>query len=104
MVPLGAVEEIVNKAYPRSAHAVVALPDPRKGERLVLLTEQVGVERSHLSATAREMGLPEIFVPRLYVTAKAVPLLGTGKIDYVEAARLCSQSDSVHPNYEQAAN
>jgi acyl-[acyl-carrier-protein]-phospholipid O-acyltransferase/long-chain-fatty-acid--[acyl-carrier-protein] ligase len=104
MVPLGAVEEIVNKAYPRSAHAIVALPDARKGERLVLLTDQVGVERSLLSATAREMGLPEIFVPRSFVTAKAVPLLGTGKIDYVEAARLCSQSDSVHPNYEQAAN
>ena len=53
-------------------------------------------------ATAREMGLPEIFVPRLIVHVKAIPLLGTGKIDYVEAARLCSQSDSVHPNYEQA--
>ena len=104
MVPLGGVEELVSSAYPRAAHAVVALPDPKKGERLVLLTEHTGVERAHLSATAREKGLPEIFVPRIFVTVKAVPLLGTGKIDYVEAARLCSQPDSVHPNYEQAAN
>jgi len=104
MVPLGGVEDLANKAYPKSAHAVVALADPKKGERLVLLTEHDGVERAQLSATAREMGLPEIFVPRSIVHVKSIPLLGTGKVDYVEAARLCPQSDSAHPNYEQAAN
>jgi acyl-[acyl-carrier-protein]-phospholipid O-acyltransferase/long-chain-fatty-acid--[acyl-carrier-protein] ligase len=104
MVPLGGVEDLANKAYPKSAHAVVSLPDPKKGERLVLLTEHADVERAQLGATAREMGLPEIFVPRSIVHVKAIPLLGTGKVDYVEAARLCSQSDSAHPNYEQAAN
>jgi acyl-[acyl-carrier-protein]-phospholipid O-acyltransferase/long-chain-fatty-acid--[acyl-carrier-protein] ligase len=104
MVPLGGVEDLANKAYPKSAHAVVALPDPKKGERLVLLTEHDGVERAHLSATARELGLPEIFVPRSIVHVKSIPLLGTGKVDYVEAARLCSLSDSAQPNYEQAAN
>ncbi|HEX6163119.1 MAG TPA: acyl-[ACP]--phospholipid O-acyltransferase [Vicinamibacterales bacterium] len=102
MVPLGGVEELAGKAYPKSAHAVVALPDAKKGERLVLLTEQADAQRSQLTATAREMGLPEIFVPRSIVHVKAIPLLGTGKIDYVEAARLCSQSDSAHPTYEQA--
>jgi len=104
MVPLGGVEDLVNKAYPKSAHAVVALPDPKKGERLVLLTEQAGVERALLTATAREMGLPEIFVPRSFVQVESIPLLGTGKIDYVEAARLCSHPDSVQPTCEQAAN
>jgi acyl-[acyl-carrier-protein]-phospholipid O-acyltransferase/long-chain-fatty-acid--[acyl-carrier-protein] ligase len=102
MVPLGGVEDLVNKAYPKSGHAVVALPDPKKGERLVLLTEFNGVERSHLAAVAREMGLPEIFVPRSFVRVAAIPLLGTGKTDYVEAARLCSQSDIVQPSTEQA--
>ena len=33
MVPLGGVEDLANKAYPKSAHAVVALPDPKQGER-----------------------------------------------------------------------
>jgi acyl-[acyl-carrier-protein]-phospholipid O-acyltransferase/long-chain-fatty-acid--[acyl-carrier-protein] ligase len=103
MVPLGGVEDLANKAYPKSAHAVVALPDPKKGERLVLLTNG-DVERGHLTATARQMGLPELFVPRSIVRVAAIPLLGTGKTDYVEAARLCSQSDSAEPNYEQAVN
>jgi len=102
MVPLGGVEELAGKAYPKSAHAVVALPDPKKGERLVLLTEYADAQRAHLTATAREMGLPEIFVPRVILHVKSIPLLGTGKIDYVEAARLCSQSDIAQPNYEQA--
>jgi acyl-[acyl-carrier-protein]-phospholipid O-acyltransferase/long-chain-fatty-acid--[acyl-carrier-protein] ligase len=102
MVPLGGVEDLAGKAYPKSAHAVVALPDPKKGERLVLLTEHADVQRSQLTATAREMGLPEIFVPRTILQVKSIPLLGTGKIDYVEAARLCSQSDIAQPNYEQA--
>ena len=102
MVPLGGVEELAGKAYPKSAHAVVALPDAKKGERLVLVTEQVDAQRSHLTATARDMGLPEIFVPRSILHVKSIPLLGTGKIDYVEAARLCSLSDSAQPNYEQA--
>jgi acyl-[acyl-carrier-protein]-phospholipid O-acyltransferase/long-chain-fatty-acid--[acyl-carrier-protein] ligase len=90
MVPLGGAEDLANKAYPKSAHAVVSLPDPRKGERLVLLTVFDGVERAHLAATARDMGMPEIFVPRVIVHVKAIPLLGTGKTDYVEAARLAA--------------
>jgi acyl-[acyl-carrier-protein]-phospholipid O-acyltransferase/long-chain-fatty-acid--[acyl-carrier-protein] ligase len=101
MVPLGGVEDLANKAYPKSAHAVVALPDPKKGERLILLSEHADAQRAPLMTSAREMGLPEIFVPRVIVHVKSIPLLGTGKIDYVEAARLCSQSDIAQPNYEQ---
>ncbi|HUQ88328.1 MAG TPA: AMP-binding protein, partial [Vicinamibacterales bacterium] len=92
MVPLGGVEDLANRAYPKSAHSVVALPDPKKGERLVLLTEHAEAQRAHLTATAREMGLPEIFVPRTIVHVKSIPLLGTGKIDYVEAGRMAQQS------------
>jgi acyl-[acyl-carrier-protein]-phospholipid O-acyltransferase/long-chain-fatty-acid--[acyl-carrier-protein] ligase len=92
MVPLGGVEDLVNKAYPNSAHAVVAVPDAKKGERLVLLTEHADVQRPTLTAAAREAGLPEIFVPRSIVRVAKIPLLGTGKVDYVEAAALARQS------------
>jgi acyl-[acyl-carrier-protein]-phospholipid O-acyltransferase/long-chain-fatty-acid--[acyl-carrier-protein] ligase len=92
MVPLGGVEDLVNKVYPKSAHAVVALPDAKKGERLILLTDHGGLQRAMLTVAAREAGLPEIFVPRSIVRVAKVPLLGTGKVDYVEAARLAQQS------------
>ena len=92
MVPLGGVEDLVNKVYPKSAHAVVALPDAKKGERLILLTDHADLQRAMLTVAAREAGLPEIFVPRSIVRVAKVPLLGTGKVDYVEAARLAQQS------------
>jgi acyl-[acyl-carrier-protein]-phospholipid O-acyltransferase/long-chain-fatty-acid--[acyl-carrier-protein] ligase len=88
MVPLGAVEELVAKAHPAANHAVVSLPDAKKGERLVLLTTQKELQRAELAAAAKAGGLPEMFVPRSILHVAAIPVLGTGKTDYVEAARL----------------
>ncbi len=88
MVPLGAVEEFVSAVWPSSMHAVVAVPDERRGEQLVLVTDRPDAARAALTAAAREKGLPEIFVPRSIVRVPAVPVLGTGKIDYVSAGRM----------------
>jgi len=90
MVPLGTVEDLAVRVWPQAAHAVVAVPDAKRGEQVVLLTEQRDATRATLAAAAREAGLPEIFVPRAIVTVDAVPILGTGKIDYVSAARLAA--------------
>jgi acyl-[acyl-carrier-protein]-phospholipid O-acyltransferase/long-chain-fatty-acid--[acyl-carrier-protein] ligase len=94
MVPLGAVEELVAKAYPRASIAVVALPDAKKGERLVLLTTEAAVQRPALSTAARDAGLPELYVPRAIMPVAAIPLLGSGKVDYVAAAALASRLPS----------
>ena len=88
MVPLGVVEDLAAKAFPAGAHAVVAIPDARRGEQLVLVTDTAAVTRAGLAAAAREAGMPEIFVPRAIARVAAVPVLGTGKIDYVEVLRL----------------
>jgi acyl-[acyl-carrier-protein]-phospholipid O-acyltransferase/long-chain-fatty-acid--[acyl-carrier-protein] ligase len=88
MVPLGAVEDFVAGVWPQSAHAVVAVPDARRGEQLVLVTERADATRAALAAAAREAGLPEIFVPRAIVPVPQVPVLGTGKIDYVRVGQL----------------
>ena len=88
MVPLGAVEDLVAKVWPEHQHAVVAVPDPKRGEQLVLVTERADANRAALAAAAREAGLPEIFVPRSIVPVARVPILGTGKIDYVQSSQL----------------
>ena len=41
-----------------------------------------------LVSAAREAGLPDIFVPRQIAKVARVPILGTGKIDYVSAGKL----------------
>jgi acyl-[acyl-carrier-protein]-phospholipid O-acyltransferase/long-chain-fatty-acid--[acyl-carrier-protein] ligase len=88
MVPLGAVEDLVARVWPSAMHAVVTVPDVKRGEQLVLITDQVDATRAVLASAAREAGLPEIFVPRSIAHVAKVPILGTGKIDYVSAGKL----------------
>ncbi len=95
MVPLGAVEEFVDKVWPDAAHAVVAIPDDKRGEQVVLVTDQKDAARAALLAAAREAGVPEMFVPRAIVKVAQVPILGTGKIDYVSAGKLAAQPPPV---------
>jgi acyl-[acyl-carrier-protein]-phospholipid O-acyltransferase/long-chain-fatty-acid--[acyl-carrier-protein] ligase len=82
MVSLAAAETLANAVWPDAVHAVVTVADARKGERLLLVTNQAGAEARALLAAARERGLTEIQVPRDVMVVDKVPLLGTGKIDY----------------------
>ncbi|MEI8396027.1 MAG: acyl-[ACP]--phospholipid O-acyltransferase [Rhodospirillaceae bacterium] len=83
MVSLSAVESAVASLWPSSHHAVVAVADKRKGEQLVLVTDHAGAERANVLAHFREQGLPELAVPRMFRIVDKLPLLGTGKTDYV---------------------
>jgi len=74
--------------WPHALHAVLALPDPRKGEQLVLLTTQRSAEARALLAQAREQSIPETAVPRTLHIVEKLPLLGTGKVDYPAAQSL----------------
>jgi acyl-[acyl-carrier-protein]-phospholipid O-acyltransferase/long-chain-fatty-acid--[acyl-carrier-protein] ligase len=49
MVSLAAIESLAAECWPDSASAVVAMPDPRKGERLVLVTQKVDASRARFS-------------------------------------------------------
>jgi acyl-[acyl-carrier-protein]-phospholipid O-acyltransferase/long-chain-fatty-acid--[acyl-carrier-protein] ligase len=92
MVSLAVAERIAIAAYPEYRHAVVALPDARRGERLVLVSEAPAVAREALVAAAQRERLPELAVPRDVVTVAALPLLGSGKTDYPAAQRLAEAS------------
>jgi len=97
MVSLAAAERIAETAVPETRHAVVALPDPRRGEKLILVTEAKGFDRSRLIEAAHRLGLPEIAVPRDVIEIERLPLLGTGKTDYGVVLRLAEQSMTALP-------
>jgi acyl-[acyl-carrier-protein]-phospholipid O-acyltransferase/long-chain-fatty-acid--[acyl-carrier-protein] ligase len=83
MVSLESVERIAAAAAPGYAHAATTRADPGKGEAIVLLTTSSALARALLSAAARALGLSELAVPRVLIRVAEIPLLGTGKTDYV---------------------
>ena len=83
MVSLEAVEKIANRASPEHQHAAVAQADAQRGEALVLYTTDSGLKREHLLEAARAIGSPELAVPKKLICLESLPLLGTGKTDYV---------------------
>ena len=83
MVSLTAVEGLASAVWPDARHAVVAVADSRKGEKLVLVTDRSDAEVARLAEWAREHGAPELAVPKKIVRVGEVPVLGTGKTDYV---------------------
>ncbi len=97
MISLAVAERIAIAAYPGCRHAVIALPDARRGERLVLVSEMPGARRDALVAAAHREGLPEIAVPRDVLTVAALPLLGSGKTDYPAVTRLASRQSEPAP-------
>jgi acyl-[acyl-carrier-protein]-phospholipid O-acyltransferase/long-chain-fatty-acid--[acyl-carrier-protein] ligase len=92
MVSMPAAETLAAGLWPDAAHAVVAIPDGRKGEALVLLTTRKDAAPGALLAHARAKGAAEIAVPRVIQVVDALPLLGTGKVDYTAAGRMVAES------------
>ncbi|KQS56389.1 hypothetical protein ASG17_10385 [Brevundimonas sp. Leaf363] len=83
MVSLTAVEGLASAVWPDSRHAVVSIPDTRKGEKLVLVTDRMDADVARLAEWARAHGAPELAVPKKILRVGEVPTLGTGKTDYV---------------------
>ena len=88
MVSLTAVEGIADAVWPEGRHAVVSIPDSRKGERLVLVTDREDAEVAPLAEWARTHGAPELAVPKRIVKVGELPVLGTGKTDYVAIQKM----------------
>jgi acyl-[acyl-carrier-protein]-phospholipid O-acyltransferase / long-chain-fatty-acid--[acyl-carrier-protein] ligase len=88
MVSLAAAEALAEAAWPNGRHAVVTVPDARKGERLVLVTDWPDAEVSALLAHAQAAGASELSAPRRILKTPELPVLGTGKTDYVAIQRM----------------
>lgn len=88
MISLTAAEDLATAVWPDCRHAVVAAPDPKKGERLILVTDRRDAEPAPLLAHAQQIGAPEIAVPRKIIRVPEIPVLGSGKTDYVALQRI----------------
>jgi acyl-[acyl-carrier-protein]-phospholipid O-acyltransferase/long-chain-fatty-acid--[acyl-carrier-protein] ligase len=83
MVSLEVVEAMARSASGEAQHAATCIPDPGRGEAIILFTTDAALSRDQLAQAAKAHGLPEIALPRRIRVVEALPVLGTGKVDYL---------------------
>ncbi|MBZ9674906.1 AMP-binding protein [Mesorhizobium sp. ES1-1] len=88
MVSLGAVEMLVQSLWPEERHAAVAVPDKRRGERIVLVTTADDANPDELRKFGKQAGAAELMVPNDIIKVDEIPVLGSGKTDYVSTRKL----------------
>ncbi len=81
MVSLAAVEMLAAELWPNNVTAVAAVPDARKGERLIMVTDKNGATRSEFMTYARSKHASELMLPAEVVVLDKLPMLGSGKVD-----------------------
>lgn len=90
MVSLERVEFIAYHASPDFKHAAV-VEMTRSGESTVLLTTNPALDRMTLQQAARAINAQELAVARRIVKVDELPLLGSGKVDYVALKQMVAQ-------------
>ena len=90
MVSLAVAENCASTLWRDHDHAAAVLPDKRKGEQIVLLTTFPKADRSDLQRWAQDHGVNELSLPRKIFQVKAIPVLGTGKMDIGAVQKLAA--------------
>ncbi|MEO0466720.1 MAG: AMP-binding protein [Pseudomonadota bacterium] len=88
MVSLAVVENCASAIWPDNMHAAATLPDPRKGEQVVLLSDCPDANREDILNWAQNHGVAELSVPKKIFQVDEIPVLGTGKLDYGAVQRM----------------
>jgi acyl-[acyl-carrier-protein]-phospholipid O-acyltransferase / long-chain-fatty-acid--[acyl-carrier-protein] ligase len=91
MVSLESVETLAKKIDPDAMHGATVKADVAKGEAIVLFTTSTKLDRELLNQAAQELGIPALAIPRDIRVVKELPLLGTGKIDFIALRKMAEE-------------
>lgn len=92
MVSLTVVENCASAVWPDHTHAAAIVPDPKKGEQIILITNHPKPKREELLRWSQTHGVPKIAVPKKIMSVDSLPVLGTGKLDYVSVTNVAKQA------------
>ncbi len=102
MVPHVRVEEELAKLFAEGDDdesirvCVTAVPDAKKGERLVVLHLPTDKDMDQVLQSLKQAGLPNLFIPSRdsFFKVEEIPLLGTGKYDLKGAKQIAMEKTS----------
>lgn len=92
MISLAAVEGHAADLWPEYLHVACAIADHKKGEQIILLSNKPNAQRHDLQVYYKHNGIAEIALPRKIVFVDNIPILGTGKYDYISAQKIADLS------------
>jgi acyl-[acyl-carrier-protein]-phospholipid O-acyltransferase/long-chain-fatty-acid--[acyl-carrier-protein] ligase len=92
MVALDAIERIAQHASPDHRHAATLEVLPGSGESTVLFTTDQALTRGALQRSAKILGSQDLAVARRIEHVAELPLLGSGKTDYVALRTLMGRA------------
>jgi acyl-[acyl-carrier-protein]-phospholipid O-acyltransferase / long-chain-fatty-acid--[acyl-carrier-protein] ligase len=98
MISLAAVEALASELWPDAPSAAATVPDPRKGERLILVTQKPDATRAAFLAFAKAEGASELMIPAEVLVVDRLPLLGSGKLDHAAVAKLTRERFAPKPS------
>ena len=83
MVSLTLVEGIAASLYPELLHAAITKKCTRKGEQVLLFSEAEDIDKSIFIKRVKEQGHSELLIPSAIYGGSKIPVLPSGKIDYI---------------------
>jgi acyl-[acyl-carrier-protein]-phospholipid O-acyltransferase/long-chain-fatty-acid--[acyl-carrier-protein] ligase len=86
MVSLTAVETLATNAWSSAHHAVISLPDAKKGEQVILVTTQKQATVQQLADASQ--GVAAILLPKKIIIVDEIPVMATGKTNYIAVTEL----------------
>ncbi len=88
MVSLPAVEELAMKVDANHFHAAVHLEDDKKGEQILLFTTSNNITKESFGEAIKQFLASALHLPKSIIHIPEIPILSTGKIDYVTLAAM----------------
>jgi acyl-[acyl-carrier-protein]-phospholipid O-acyltransferase / long-chain-fatty-acid--[acyl-carrier-protein] ligase len=102
MISLAAVEALAGDLWPQQPLAVVAVPDARKGERLILVTQNKDATRAAFMGYAKQQHAGDLMIPSEVMIFDKLPLLGSGKVDLMSLGKLVDERLAAKPEPARA--
>ncbi len=102
MVSLTTVELIASAIWPENLHASIAVPCPKKGEQIILYTECAEASRNEYVQFIQKKGQTELLIPAVIIAGASIPVLASGKIDYITLKQQHDQKVAHQPELAKA--